>query len=104
MFHKMFYGSVNVSLDSHTQRVDPGIVIVLREVQSCNFCIYLGTIGFMDAFFPDGSVVIYSLPPKAAITQAMPLSKNSGTPTSYNPCPAGATAWIMPRRKASLVT
>lgn len=54
--------------DVHTQRVDPGIVIVLKEVQSCNFCIYSGTIDFLDAFLPDMGVVIYSLPPKVGDT------------------------------------
>ena len=68
MFHKMFHRSANGSLDSHTQRVDTRDVIVLKRIQSPDFCTYWGTIDFMDAFPPDGSVLIYSLPPKAGDT------------------------------------
>ncbi len=46
------------------QRVAPGIVIVLKEVQSCNFCIYSGTISFLDAFLPDGDVRSHNRSPK----------------------------------------
>ena len=64
MFHKMFHGSANGSLDSHTQRVDARGVIVLKRIQSTVFCTYWDTIDFLDAFLPDMGVVIYSLPPK----------------------------------------
>ena len=37
---------------------------VLKQVQSSNFCIYRDTIAAFDDLLPDGSVVIYSLPPK----------------------------------------
>ena len=50
------------------QRVDPGIVIVLKEVQSCDFCIYSGTISFLDAFLPDGDVRSHNRSPKVGDT------------------------------------
>ena len=67
MFHKMFHRSVNGSRNDNTQCVSVRNNIVLKRIQSPDFCTYWDTIDFLDAFLPDVGVVIYSLPPKDSV-------------------------------------